>query len=97
MTERVGIGLVGGRGHVGAELIALIAAHPRFALRYVSSRERDGQRVADHVPADFIGHGGVAGRLVDATGGAAGDELVQLGGPLGELLHLALAEVRDAQ
>lgn len=48
---RVGIGLVGGRGHVGAELIALIATHPRFGLRYVSSRERAGQRVADHVSA----------------------------------------------
>ena len=47
----IGIGLVGGRGHVGAELIALVARHPRFALRYVSSRERAGQRVADHVPA----------------------------------------------
>lgn len=48
---RIGIGLVGGRGHVGAELIALIAAHPRFELRYVSSRERTGQRIAGHVPA----------------------------------------------
>lgn len=54
MSERIGIGLVGGRGHVGTELIALIAGHPRFELRYASSRERVGQRVADHVHA-YVG------------------------------------------
>ena len=45
------IGLVGARGHVGAELIRLIADHPHFELAFVASRERTGQRVADHVPA----------------------------------------------
>lgn len=44
------VGIVGARGHVGAELIALIARHPRFTLAYVGSRELDGQRVADHHP-----------------------------------------------
>jgi N-acetyl-gamma-glutamyl-phosphate reductase len=48
MTET--IGLVGARGYVGVELIALIAAHPRFEPAFVSSREWAGQRVADHVP-----------------------------------------------
>ena len=43
------IGIVGARGHVGTELIKLLAAHPAFVLAYVSSRELDGQRVADHV------------------------------------------------
>ena len=43
------IGLIGARGHVGAELIRLIVAHPHFELALVSSRERAGQRVADHV------------------------------------------------
>lgn len=43
------IGLVGARGHVGEELIRLVAAHPHFELGFVSSRERDGRRVADHV------------------------------------------------
>jgi len=45
------IGIVGARGHVGAELIRLIAAHPHFELGFVSSRELDGQRVADHIGA----------------------------------------------
>jgi len=43
------LGIVGARGHTGAELIKLIAAHPRIELAFVSSRELDGQRVADHV------------------------------------------------
>ena len=51
------VGIVGARGHVGAELIRLIAAHPRFVLHFVSSRERDGERVADYMsePRDGIG------------------------------------------
>jgi N-acetyl-gamma-glutamyl-phosphate reductase len=44
----VSLGIVGARGHTGSELIRLVAAHPRFALAFVSSRELDGQRVADH-------------------------------------------------
>jgi N-acetyl-gamma-glutamyl-phosphate reductase len=43
------IGIVGARGHVGAELVRLVAGHPRFELRFVSSREFNGQRLADHV------------------------------------------------
>lgn len=43
------IGLVGARGYVGEELINLIVGHPQMTLGFVSSRERDGERVADHV------------------------------------------------
>lgn len=49
MTVRVG--LVGARGHVGAELVALIANHPQLDLAFVGSRELVGQRLADHAPA----------------------------------------------
>lgn len=44
------VGLVGARGYVGAELVALVDAHPCFELAYVSSRELEGQAVADHHP-----------------------------------------------
>jgi N-acetyl-gamma-glutamyl-phosphate reductase len=54
MSMHPTIGIVGARGHAGAELIRLLAAHPHFALAYVSSRELDGQRVSDHV-AGFSG------------------------------------------
>jgi len=43
------VGIVGARGYVGAELVRLLAAHPHFELAYVSSRELDGRRVADHL------------------------------------------------
>lgn len=68
------IGIVGARGHVGAELIALIARHPRLELAFVSSRELSGQHVSDHV-AEFDGElryesldaVQVAGRQADAV------------------------------
>jgi N-acetyl-gamma-glutamyl-phosphate reductase len=43
------IGIVGARGHTGAELIRLIATHPGLELAFVSSRELQGLRVADQV------------------------------------------------
>ncbi|HVI26914.1 MAG TPA: N-acetyl-gamma-glutamyl-phosphate reductase [Xanthomonadaceae bacterium] len=54
MSGAVRIGIVGARGHVGAELLRLLAAHPRFEPAFVSSRALAGQRVADHVP-DYAG------------------------------------------
>jgi N-acetyl-gamma-glutamyl-phosphate reductase len=45
------IGIVGARGHTGAELIRLIAAHPLLELAFVSSRELDGQLVRAHSDA----------------------------------------------
>ena len=44
--SKLKVGLVGARGYTGAELIKLLAAHPRFELAYVTSRELAGQRVA---------------------------------------------------
>jgi N-acetyl-gamma-glutamyl-phosphate reductase len=40
------IGLVGARGHVGRELLRLVAGHPALALAYASSRELAGQPLA---------------------------------------------------
>ena len=65
------IGIVGARGHVGAELIRLLAGHPAFEVGFVSSRELAGQPVADHVPA-FTG--GL--RYRDIPHDALGDEPV---------------------
>ena len=48
----ISLGIVGARGHVGAELIRLVAGHPRFELAFVSSRALDGERVADHNAGD---------------------------------------------
>ncbi|MEZ5463500.1 N-acetyl-gamma-glutamyl-phosphate reductase [Dokdonella sp.] len=48
------VGIIGARGHTGAELIGLIAAHDSLELAFVSSRELQGQSVADHVHA-YVG------------------------------------------
>ncbi|GAB3754503.1 N-acetyl-gamma-glutamyl-phosphate reductase [Lysobacter olei] len=47
-SSPIRLGIVGARGYVGAELITLVARHPRFELAFVSSRELAGQRVAEH-------------------------------------------------
>jgi len=49
MTARKTIGIVGARGHTGAELMRLVAQHPYLELAFVSSRELSGQRVADQI------------------------------------------------
>lgn len=43
--KRIPVGLVGARGHVGAELLRLFARHPVFELAYVASRELAGRPV----------------------------------------------------
>ncbi|MBS0583975.1 MAG: N-acetyl-gamma-glutamyl-phosphate reductase [Proteobacteria bacterium] len=45
---RKSIGIVGARGHTGAELIKLVARHPHLDLAFVSSRELAGQPLAEH-------------------------------------------------
>ncbi|GAB3304724.1 N-acetyl-gamma-glutamyl-phosphate reductase [Luteimonas notoginsengisoli] len=54
MAEKKTVGIVGARGHTGAELIRLVAGHPRFELAFVSSRELDGQPVSAQV-AEYEG------------------------------------------
>jgi len=53
-VNAIKVGLVGARGHTGAELIKLLATHPRFQLAFVTSRELDGKPVAEH-NAGFAG------------------------------------------
>lgn len=48
MSSRIGI--IGARGHVGSELIRLIAAHPSFELDFVASREREGRALSEYEP-----------------------------------------------
>jgi len=49
MTDRVAV--IGARGHTGAELLSLLAAHPRLELAHVGSRALAGKRVAEVFPA----------------------------------------------
>ena len=79
------IGIVGARGHTGAELIRLVARHPAMALAFVSSRELAGRPVRDHVDGfegelryESLSPDDVARRHADAVvlalpNGASGD------------------------
>lgn len=74
MSTSFTVGIVGARGHTGAELIRLIAAHPQLELAFVSSRELDGQRVAEHNDAyagelryENLDPAAVAGQGADAV------------------------------
>ena len=74
-ADKKTLGIVGARGHTGAELIKLVARHPSLQLAFVSSRELAGQRVTDHV-AEFKGElryesldaGAVAAKAADIVG-----------------------------
>ena len=68
------VGIVGARGHTGAELIRLIANHPQLELVFVSSRELAGQRVSDHITGwngelryENLGHEQVAAKGANAV------------------------------
>lgn len=67
-VQRKSIGIIGARGHTGAELVRLIAAHPLLELDFVSSRELAGQPVAAHNDAYT---GGLCYESLDADSVAA--------------------------
>ena len=51
------VGLVGARGYTGAELVRLVAGHPRLRLTHAASRSAVGRPLADeiaHAPADVV-------------------------------------------
>jgi N-acetyl-gamma-glutamyl-phosphate reductase len=41
------IGIIGGSGYTGGELLRLLAQHPEAKVRAVTSRSRKGQKVSD--------------------------------------------------
>ena len=45
------IGIVGGTGYTGVELLRILAAHPQAELVAITSRKEDGMPVADMYPS----------------------------------------------
>jgi N-acetyl-gamma-glutamyl-phosphate reductase len=45
------VGIVGGTGYTGVELLRLLAAHPKVELTAITSRKEDGMPVADMFPS----------------------------------------------
>src|SRR5258707_2929698 len=45
------VGVVGGTGYTGVELLRLLAAHPQVQVAAITSRAEAGVKVADHFPS----------------------------------------------
>lgn len=69
MTETYRVGVIGARGHTGAELLRLLDAHPHVEVEFAGSRELGGQRVPsiDGLAFENISPDEVAGRDVDGV------------------------------
>lgn len=48
---RIKVGIVGGTGYTGVELLRLLSQHPNVELRAITSRKEDGMPVADMYPS----------------------------------------------
>src|SRR3990167_3195089 len=59
------IGIIGGTGYTGVELLRLLAAHPRADLRVITSRGEAGRKVAALFPS-LRGHVALAFTEPDA-------------------------------
>ena len=88
------VGIVGARGHTGAELIRLVHGHPSLELAFVSSRELDGQRVDAQV-AGYAGELRYGNFGADAVPGQGADAVV-LALPNGKAAPFVAALDRDA-
>lgn len=69
MTETYRVGVIGARGHTGAELLRLLDAHPHVEVEFAGSRELGGQPVPsiDGLAFENISPDEVAGRDVDGV------------------------------
>ena len=89
MSTSKTVGIVGARGHTGAELIRLIARHPHLELAFVSSRELDGQKVSDHIQ-EFSGELRYENLSHEQVGGKGADAVI-LALPNGKAAELVTA------
>ncbi len=48
---RIKVGIVGGTGYTGVELLRLLAQHPNVELRAITSRKEDGMHVSEMYPS----------------------------------------------
>lgn len=48
---RIKVGIVGGTGYTGVELLRLLSQHPNVELRAITSRKEDGMHVAEMFPS----------------------------------------------
>src|SRR5690606_3071547 len=51
VDKRIKVGIVGGTGYTGVELLRLLSQHPNVELRAITSRKEDGMHVAEMYPS----------------------------------------------
>ena len=49
--KRIKVGIVGGTGYTGVELLRLLSQHPNVELKAITSRKEDGMHVAEMYPS----------------------------------------------
>ena len=72
MAGKIRIGIVGGTGYTGVELLRLLARHPQAELKVITSRTEAGMPVADMFP-NLRGHVGLPFTAPDPAALAACD------------------------
>lgn len=65
-TDKIKVGVVGGTGYTGVELLRLLVMHPMVELHLVTSRSEAGLPVADMFP-NLRGHTDIAFSVPDST------------------------------
>ncbi|NOL49284.1 N-acetyl-gamma-glutamyl-phosphate reductase [Pelistega europaea] len=50
MSEKIKVGIVGGTGYTGVELLRLLSQHPQVQLHAITSRKEEGMKVAEMFP-----------------------------------------------
>jgi LysW-gamma-L-alpha-aminoadipyl-6-phosphate/LysW-L-glutamyl-5-phosphate reductase len=48
--DRIGVGVIGGSGYIGAELLRYLAVHPRVDVRWVTANTKVGEPIAAVLP-----------------------------------------------
>jgi N-acetyl-gamma-glutamyl-phosphate reductase len=86
MEQAVRVGILGGSGYTGAELLRLLAAHPGAEVVAVTSRQGAGQPVADMFPS-LRGWVDLAFEAPDPEALAARCDVVFCGVPHGVAMH----------
>jgi N-acetyl-gamma-glutamyl-phosphate reductase len=49
-SEKIGIGIIGGSGYIGAELLRYAAVHPAVEIRWVTAHSQVGQEISSVLP-----------------------------------------------
>lgn len=49
-SQKVAVGVFGGSGYIGAELLRYLAVHPRVEIRWVTANRRSGRRIDETLP-----------------------------------------------